>query len=47
MEETSIGGCMAKEKGGREAKKPKKEADATKKQKKDPKRHDGLGGKPA
>jgi hypothetical protein len=36
---------MAKEKGGREAKKPKKEAESGKKQKKDPNRHDGLGGK--
>ncbi len=36
---------MAKEKGGREVRKPKKESDGTKKQKKDPNRHDGLGGK--
>lgn len=34
-----------KEKGSREAKKPKKESDSTKKQKKDPNRHDGAGGK--
>lgn len=35
---------MAKEKGGREAKKPKKESESNKKQKKDPNRHDGIGG---
>jgi hypothetical protein len=40
------GKVMAKEKGGREAKKPKKESDGSKKQKKDPNRHDGIGGKP-
>ncbi|BAZ20425.1 hypothetical protein NIES4073_13010 [Kalymmatonema gypsitolerans NIES-4073] len=34
---------MSKEKkGNREAKKSKKQSDATKKQKKDPNRHDGL-----
>ncbi len=33
---------MSKEKkGNREAKKPKKESDGTKKEKKDPNRHDG------
>jgi len=37
---------MSKEKkGNREAKKPKVKSDGTKKQKKDPNRHDGLGGK--
>ncbi len=37
---------MAKEqKGNRESKKPKAQSDGAKKQKKDPKRHDGLGGK--
>lgn len=37
---------MGKEKkGNKETKKPKKESDGTKKQKKDPNRHDGLGGK--
>jgi len=37
---------MSKEKkGNKESKKPKGEADSAKKQKKDPKRHDGLGGK--
>ncbi|WP_197036070.1 hypothetical protein [Fischerella sp. PCC 9605] len=30
------------QKGNREAKKPKKQSDGTKKQKKDPNRHDGL-----
>ncbi|MGJ5675833.1 MAG: hypothetical protein ACR9NN_19810 [Nostochopsis sp.] len=34
---------MSKEKkGNREAKKPKKQSDGTKKQKKDPNRHDGI-----
>ena len=34
---------MSKEqKGNREAKKPKKQSDGTKKQKKDPNRHDGF-----
>ncbi len=37
---------MSKEKkGNRETKKPKAQSDGTKKQKKDPNRHDGLGGK--
>ncbi len=37
---------MSKEqKGNKESKKPKGESDGTKKPKKDPKRHDGLGGK--
>jgi len=31
-----------KRRGNREAKKPKKQSDGTKKQKKDPKRYDGL-----
>jgi len=35
---------MAKDKGNKETKKPKKESDGTKKKKKDPKRHDGLSG---
>ncbi|MFB2768273.1 hypothetical protein ACE1AT_03110 [Pelatocladus sp. BLCC-F211] len=30
------------QKGNREAKKPKKQSDGTKKQKQDPNRHDGL-----
>jgi hypothetical protein len=34
-----------KEKGNRETKKPKKDSDGSKKQKKDPNRHDGFGGK--
>lgn len=33
---------MAKNKGNREVKKPKQKLDETKKQKKDPKRYDGL-----
>lgn len=33
---------MAKKQGNKETKKPKKESDGTKKQKKDPKRHDGI-----
>ncbi|VEP11672.1 conserved hypothetical protein [Hyella patelloides LEGE 07179] len=32
---------MEKKKGNRESKKPKKQQDGTKKQKKDPKRYDG------
>ncbi|MGB7381157.1 MAG: hypothetical protein WA959_32020 [Rivularia sp. (in: cyanobacteria)] len=34
---------MTKNKGNRESKKPKKESDGTKKQKKDPNRFNGLG----
>ena len=34
---------MAKKKGNRESKKPKKQSDGTKKKKKDPNRFDGLG----
>jgi len=37
---------MSKEKkGNRESKKPKGQSDGAKKEKKDPKRHDGLPGK--
>jgi hypothetical protein len=36
---------MSKDKGNKEAKKPKKEPDDSKKQKKDPNRHDGAGGR--
>jgi hypothetical protein len=37
---------MSKEKkGNKETKKPKAQAEDSKKEKKDPKRHDGLGGK--
>ncbi len=36
---------MSKDKGNKETKKAKKESDGTKKQKKDPNRHDGPGGK--
>ena len=34
---------MAKNKGNRESKKPKKQSDGTKNQKKDPNRFNGLG----
>jgi len=40
------GSGMSKEKkGNKETKKPKAQAEDSKKEKKDPKRHDGLGGK--
>lgn len=35
-----LGIIMAKKKGNRESKKPKQQSDGSKKQKKDPKRHD-------
>ncbi len=36
---------MSEKKGNKETKKPKAKSDGTKKEKKDPKRYDGIGGK--